>query len=60
MQHAALRCHLSNDHSALSDDVLANLYVDNVVSGCTTVVDALKYYQDTREVMSEAHFNMRI
>jgi len=37
MLHGALRCHLSNKHSAISDDVLANLYEYNVVSGCTTV-----------------------
>ena len=55
MLYAALQCHLSNDHSAISKDVLANLYVDNVVSGCSTVPDALEYYQNARKLMSEAH-----
>jgi len=59
MLHAALRCHLSNEHSAISEDLLANLYVDNVVSGCSTVPDALKYYQNARDLMSNAHFNLR-
>ena len=57
--HAALRCHLSNDQSAISKDVLANLYVDNVVFGCSTVPDALDYYHNARELLSKAHFNLR-
>ena len=59
MLHAALRCHLSNDQSAISNDVLANLYVDNVVSGSSTVPDALEYYHNARELLSKAHFNLR-
>ena len=59
MLHAALCCHLSNQHSTISNDVLANLYVDNVVSGCSTVPDALEYYQSARNLMSNAHFNLR-
>ena len=57
--HAALRCHLSNDQSAISNDVLANLYVDNAVSGCSTVPDALECYHNARELLSKAHFNLR-
>jgi len=59
MLHAALCCHLSNQHSTISNDVLANLYVDNVVSGCATIPDALEYYQNARNLMSNAHFNLR-
>ena len=59
MLHAALRCHLSNDQSAISKDVLANLYVDNVVSGCSTVPDALVYYRNARGLLSKAHLNLR-
>jgi len=59
MLHAALCCHLSNQHSTISNDVLANLYVDNVVSGCATVPDALEYYQSARNLIYNAHFNLR-
>ena len=59
MLHAALRCHLNHEHSITSRDILANLYVDNVVSGGSNVPDALEYYHNARQLMSNAHFNLR-
>ena len=59
MLHAALRCHLNHEHSITSRDILANLYVDNVVSGCSNVPDALEYYHNARQLISNAHFNLR-
>ena len=59
MLHPALRCHLSNEQSATSSNILANLYVDNVVIGCSSVPETLEYYQEARHLMSKAHFNLR-
>ena len=33
--------------------------MDNVVSGCSSVQDALEYYHNVRQLMSNAHFNLR-
>lgn len=56
MLHAALRCHLTTESSTIASDVLANLYVDNVVSGCSRAID---YYTEACELMSKANFNLR-
>ena len=59
MLHAAIHCHLTAEHSNTARDILANLYVDNVVSGCPTEACALEYYKEARSVMSKANFNLR-
>ena len=59
MLHAALHCHLTAENSNTAKDILANLYVDNVVSGCPTEACALEYYNEARSVMSKANFNLR-
>ena len=41
MLHAALRYHLTTEKSTTASDILANLYVDNVVSGCSNETRAL-------------------
>ena len=59
MLHAALRCHLTTEKSTTASDILANLYVDNVVSGCSSETRALEYYKEARGLMSIAKFNLR-
>jgi len=44
MLNAALIYHLSQRDSEVAHDVLNNLYVDNLVSGCHTEQGALKYF----------------
>jgi len=36
-----------------------NLYVDNIISGCQTEEESLRYYTTAREIMKEANFNLR-
>ena len=36
-----------------------NLYVDNLISGCDTEVDAVAYYEEARSTMSHGKFNLR-
>ena len=59
MLHAALRYHLTTEKSTTASDILANLYVDNVVSGCSSETRALEYYKEARGLMSKAKFNLR-
>ena len=59
MLHAALQYHLTAEKSATASDILANLYVDNIVSGCSSEARALQYYKEARSLMSKANFNLR-
>ena len=59
MLYAALHCHLTHQNSATSADILQNLYVDNVLSGCSTEEALLAYYKEARTTLSEANFNLR-
>ena len=59
MLYAILYHHLQQHNTPLSHDIQANLYVDNIVSGCKTESDAIQYYHGARAIMSEAQFNLR-
>ena len=59
MLNAILHCHLSQYRSTIAQDMLANLYVDNIVTGCDSEEDAMLYYNTARSVMKEAQFNLR-
>ena len=59
MLHTALRHHLTTETSTTASDILTNLYVDNVVSGCTNETSAVDYYTEARELMSKVNFNLR-
>ena len=58
MLYAALHCHLTQYNSATSTDILQNLYVDNVLSGCSTEDRSLEYYTEARHILSKANFNL--
>ena len=58
MLHAALHCHLTQ-YSSISKDLLQNLYVDNILSGCPTEEETVAYYTEARTALSEANFNLR-
>jgi len=59
MLNAALHCHLAQYNSPTARKMIANLYVDNVVSGCPSELEAISYYNEARSTMSGAHFNLR-
>ena len=59
MLHAALHCHLTQCSSTISKDLLQNLYVDNILSGCPTEEETVAYYTEARTALSEANFNLR-
>ena len=59
MLYATLYRHLQCYNTPLSHDIQANLYVDNIVSGCETELAAIQYYNHARLIMSKAKFNLR-
>ena len=59
MLNAVLQTHLDNHKTPVTQDMKENLYVDNVITGCNTDTEALRYYQESRSVMAEAKFNLR-
>ena len=59
MLNAVLHNHLSKYKSSAAHDMLTNLYVDNIVTGCQSTDEAIQYYHNARSIMKEAHFNLR-
>ena len=59
MLNATLYKLLLADGSDVAENILQNIYVDNVVSGFSNVDAAMKYYHKSREIMSTARFNLR-
>ena len=59
MLNATLHYHLQQCPSPLATDILANLYVDNIISGCNSQDQAIQYYNKARSIMTEANFNLR-
>ena len=59
MLNAALNFHLTKYASSVSNDLLNNLYVDNVLSGCATERAALELFKESRSLLGCAGFNLR-
>jgi len=57
--NAVLQYHLNQYTTAVSLDMLNNLYVDNAISGRNTEQKVLHYYRESRAIMSNAKFNLR-
>lgn len=57
--NAVLRHHLQQYQTKVADDIKHNLYVDNIISGCSSEEAATQYYQQARQIMKEAKFNLR-
>ena len=59
MLNATLHLHLKSQNLEIADDMLQNIYVDNVISGGTTEESVMQYFRKARAIMSEANFNLR-
>jgi len=57
--NAVLGHHLLQYQTPVADDITQNLYVDYVISGCSSQETATEYYQQVRHFMKEAKFNLR-
>ena len=59
MLNAVLQYHLRQYNIAVSRDMLSNLYVDNIISGCDTEPAVVNYYREARAIMCDARLNLR-
>ena len=59
MLNATLHLHLKRENLETADDMLQNLYVDNLISGSTTGESIMQYFKKARIIMSEANFNLK-
>jgi len=59
MLNATLHCHLAQRESPTSQNMLNNLYVDNIATKCLSEAEAVNYYNEARTIMKSAHFNLR-
>ena len=57
--YAILHHHLQQYNTPLSCNIQDNLYVDNIISGCTTEQQTIQYFEEARSIMSSAGFNLR-
>ena len=60
MLSATLKFHLTQNVSATSKDLLHNLYVDNLVSGCESEEAAIQYFTESGSVLNSAGFNLHL
>lgn len=59
MLNATLDLHLKKFSSPVAEDMKANFYVDNLISGCDSEQQAINYYEQSRSIMCKANFNLR-
>lgn len=57
MLHAVINCHLLQHNFPTAQDMLENLYVDNI--GCDSEESVIEYYKTARSIMMDANFNLR-
>ncbi len=58
MLNATVQHHLEHFNSTVSLDMKRNMYVDNVISGTDTELSAVNYYNEARDIMNDAKFNL--
>ena len=56
MLNATLDLHLSKFSSPVASDMKANLYADNLISGCSSEDEVIDYYKQARSIMGRAVF----
>ena len=57
--NAVLILHLTNDNSTIANNIINNIYVDNVLSGFDVEEQAVQHYTKARNIMNKANFNLR-
>ena len=49
----------TSDHHQLVSSIRESLYIDDLISGASTVKEAFEYYLQAKKIMSEAGMNLR-
>ena len=57
--NAVLSKHLKESRSEVTDRILRDLYVDNIISSFDTEDELAKYFTETRSLFTEGGFNLR-
>ncbi|XP_069360031.1 uncharacterized protein [Maniola hyperantus] len=57
--NATIKLHLSNDDKPKVRDLANDIYVDNLVTGSSSVAEALELYNDSREAFKQMSMNLR-
>ena len=60
MLNATLDLHLKKFPSSVAKDMKSNLYVDNLISSCDSEQQLMDYYVQSRSIMNQAKFNLRL
>ncbi|VDI04630.1 Hypothetical predicted protein [Mytilus galloprovincialis] len=56
---ATIEHHVDMYNTPIAEKIKNNIYVDNLISGCESVPEALKFYSDTKDIFKEAAMNLR-
>jgi hypothetical protein len=56
---ATIKCHLLKQDTELSRVIANNIYVDNVFAGTSSVEEAVRFYQEAKEIFKLASMNLR-
>ena len=59
MLNSTLQKHLERFSTPVARDMKDNMYVDNILSGADTELNASQYYDESRSIMTEAKFNLQ-
>ena len=57
--NATIQHHLAKEYDWVSKDLRQSIYMDNVVTGTDTDMEALQYYTSSRNIFNKAHMNLR-
>ena len=55
---AIVQHHLSKTESNIAEEIEANVYVDNFLVGAGNLADALKLYEEAKEIFNNAPMNL--
>lgn len=58
MLNMTIDFHLSQYKTTLADEIRSSIYVDNVVSGASTIMDAEKFYKESKQYFQEASMDL--
>ncbi|CAC5360795.1 unnamed protein product [Mytilus coruscus] len=56
---ATIEHHVDMYNTPIADKIMNNIYVDNLISGCASVQEALKFYSGAKYIFKEAAMNLR-
>ena len=56
---ATIAHHLHQKGTRVADEILNNIYVDNISFGCDSVEDCLSFYRESKSLFSELSMNLR-